>query len=258
MSRMSTRAVVEPAPRSSSHSSRLALLIVAARTPMRSAASIWLRMRASSGDTSSVGPAAPVAQHAGGDEVDGALAPAGALHEQHPLPLADQPPDDVELVGPELARRVARQPPEQPERLLVEPGVTHLRTLGGDGRCSRRRPERGWARPTAGRRDRQATAGPGYRRHVAAMGLGATDGPLRSGRPGRALSGCVGSATEDARSDRGLRARHLSGVPRPQRPRMARSDRCGRPVGVPRLSDRGCPRERRTHRRHRSRPASSA
>ena len=40
-----------------SQSSRFALLIVAARTPMRSAASIWLRMRASSGDTNNVGPA---------------------------------------------------------------------------------------------------------------------------------------------------------------------------------------------------------
>src|SRR6266536_368057 len=41
----------------SSHSSRFPLLIVAARTPARSAIWIWLRMSASSGETSSVGPA---------------------------------------------------------------------------------------------------------------------------------------------------------------------------------------------------------
>ena len=41
-------------------------------------------MSASSGETSRVGPAPCVAQQAGGDEVDGALAPAGALHEQAP------------------------------------------------------------------------------------------------------------------------------------------------------------------------------
>mgnify|MGYP000131455376 CR=1 FL=1 len=38
-------------------SPRLALLMVTARTPMRAAASIWLRISASSGDTSNVGPA---------------------------------------------------------------------------------------------------------------------------------------------------------------------------------------------------------
>ena len=54
------------------------------------------------------GPGAPVAQHAGGDEVDGALAPARALHEQHPLASPDQAADDVELVGPEVAGRDRR------------------------------------------------------------------------------------------------------------------------------------------------------
>jgi hypothetical protein len=38
-------------------SSMLAELIVAARMPARSAAATWLRIRASSGDTTSVGPA---------------------------------------------------------------------------------------------------------------------------------------------------------------------------------------------------------
>ncbi len=41
----------------SSHSSRLAELIVRAWMPARSAASTWLRIRASSGDTMTVGPA---------------------------------------------------------------------------------------------------------------------------------------------------------------------------------------------------------
>ena len=37
--------------------SRLVELMVAARSPARSAAAIWSRIRASSGDTTSVGPA---------------------------------------------------------------------------------------------------------------------------------------------------------------------------------------------------------
>jgi hypothetical protein len=41
----------------SSHSSWLAELIVRARMPARAAASTWLRMSASSGDTITVGPA---------------------------------------------------------------------------------------------------------------------------------------------------------------------------------------------------------
>ena len=43
--------------RTSSHSSRLVLLIVCARNPRRSAAAIWLRISASSGLTINVGPA---------------------------------------------------------------------------------------------------------------------------------------------------------------------------------------------------------
>ena len=43
--------------RTSSHSSRLVLLIVCARSPSRCAAAIWLRISASSGLTISVGPA---------------------------------------------------------------------------------------------------------------------------------------------------------------------------------------------------------
>lgn len=45
----------------SSHSSRLAELIVRARMPARAADSTWLRMSASSGETITVGPATPSA-----------------------------------------------------------------------------------------------------------------------------------------------------------------------------------------------------
>lgn len=45
-------------PAISSHSSRFAELIVRARMPARAAASTWLRINASSGDTITVGPAA--------------------------------------------------------------------------------------------------------------------------------------------------------------------------------------------------------
>ena len=43
--------------RTSSHASRLVELIVCARMPSRSAAAIWLRISASSGETMSAGPA---------------------------------------------------------------------------------------------------------------------------------------------------------------------------------------------------------
>ena len=56
--------------------------MVTARMPARSAAAIWLRISASSGETITVGPAPCGAQQRGGDEVDRRLAPAGALHDQ--------------------------------------------------------------------------------------------------------------------------------------------------------------------------------
>ena len=55
----SSRSISSLASRSAigSKSSGFVELIVSARTPMRSAISIWLRISASSGETSSVGPA---------------------------------------------------------------------------------------------------------------------------------------------------------------------------------------------------------
>ena len=55
--------------------SMLVELMVTARMPARSAAAIWLRIRASSGDTMTVGPAPALAQQQGRDEVDRRLAP---------------------------------------------------------------------------------------------------------------------------------------------------------------------------------------
>jgi hypothetical protein len=56
---MSSRSTASSASRSrtSSHASRLVELIVSALMPSRSAAAIWLRISASSGDTISAGPA---------------------------------------------------------------------------------------------------------------------------------------------------------------------------------------------------------
>ena len=69
---------------------------------MRAAASIWLRMSASSGETRIVGPAPDSRRMLGGDEVDRALAPAGALHEQHAAAVGDERCDRLELVVPKL------------------------------------------------------------------------------------------------------------------------------------------------------------
>ena len=69
---------------------------------------------------------AAVAQHAGRDEVDRALAPARALHDEDPALFGHQRLDRLELVGPELRRR----PDERPQhlvRLVVQ--VAHVRSL---------------------------------------------------------------------------------------------------------------------------------
>ena len=68
----------------SSHCSTLVELIVTARMPARSAAAIWLRISASSGETITVGPAPCGAQQERGHEVDRRLAPTRALDHQRP------------------------------------------------------------------------------------------------------------------------------------------------------------------------------
>ena len=60
-----------------------------------------MRISASSGETSSVGPAPCVAQQPRGDEVHGALAPPGALDEEDPAAVGDDGLDRLELPGPE-------------------------------------------------------------------------------------------------------------------------------------------------------------
>ena len=86
-------------------SSRLAELIVTARSPSRSAASIWLRIRLSSGLTISVGPWPCVPADARGDPVDEALAPAGPLHDERPRAVPDHGLDRLALALPERRTR---------------------------------------------------------------------------------------------------------------------------------------------------------
>ena len=82
----------------SSHSSRLAELIVRALMPARAAASTWLRISASSGETITRGTGAARPQQHRRDEVHRGLAPAGALHHQSPPPLRDEHVDCLPLV----------------------------------------------------------------------------------------------------------------------------------------------------------------
>ena len=74
----------------SSQSSTLVELIVTARSPARSAAAIWSRISASSGDTTSVRPAARLADRGGRRPVHGRLPPAGGLHHRHAGPIVDE------------------------------------------------------------------------------------------------------------------------------------------------------------------------
>ena len=106
--------------------SLLSLLIVAARMPPRVACSIWLRISASSGETSSVGPLPAGAQQHGGDEVDRALAPAGALHAEHPLVLLDERFDGRPLAVAEIGVGTD------------ERAQGRERRIGAPARCARR------------------------------------------------------------------------------------------------------------------------
>ena len=82
--------------------------MVTARTPIRSAAAIWLRISASSGEMSKRGSCARFAQQLGGDEIDEALAPARLLHHQQPAPPLHDMADCVLLAIPEQSRRILR------------------------------------------------------------------------------------------------------------------------------------------------------
>ena len=88
-----------------SQSSMFAELIVRARIPARSAAAIWLRMSASSGDTITVGPAPRSRSSDGRDEVDGGLAPPGALDDQGAAPVDHERLDRAPLIGPQPGLR---------------------------------------------------------------------------------------------------------------------------------------------------------
>ena len=61
-----------------------------------------------------------MAQHLGGDEVDGALAPPRALNQKYPLAFDDDPANDIELVGAEPAGGVAGETSQQPQCLFVD------------------------------------------------------------------------------------------------------------------------------------------
>ena len=79
--------------------------------PARAAASTWLRISASSGETITVGPGAPRAQQRGRDEVHRRLAPPGPLDHQRPPPLRDQGVDRRPLVVPQ-PRVLTREGPQ--------------------------------------------------------------------------------------------------------------------------------------------------
>ena len=85
----------------SSQSSWLALLIVAARTPARVGRLDLVAHEGEQRRDEHRRPGPGVAQQPGGDEVDGALAPPGALHDQRSAAAVDQRLDGLELAGSE-------------------------------------------------------------------------------------------------------------------------------------------------------------
>ncbi len=91
-----------------------------------------------------------LAQDAGGDEVHGALAPPGPLHDEHPLAPDAQRLDRLPLPVAELGGRIARQRPQRVEqrvarrllgslgsfrRMVAVSAMVSSMAEGCDGRC---------------------------------------------------------------------------------------------------------------------------
>ena len=114
----------------SAHSSALAELIVTARSPARRGGVDLVAHQRQQRRHDQRGAAAAGPQQGGRDEVDRRLAPAGALHDEHPLAALDQRLDRLELAVAEL-RASGRRPagPAAP-RLVGE-----RRGDRGDGCC---------------------------------------------------------------------------------------------------------------------------
>ena len=112
-------------------------LTVMHRSPRRLAARIWLRISASSGEIEQRRPEPLLAQDAGGDEVDRALAPPGALHDEHPLAPHAQRLDRLPLPVAELgapgcrSATATRRATRRPSGCSVRSG----RSPGGWSRC---------------------------------------------------------------------------------------------------------------------------
>ena len=123
--------------------------------PARAAAATWSRISASSGLTSSVGPAPAAAQEGGGDEVDRRLAPAGALHDQRPLRALDQRGDGGVLPLAEDRVGPPGQLAEDGERLVGDLG---RRRSGAHGDDSRQRDRQNATRAEAGDGGGESTA----------------------------------------------------------------------------------------------------
>ena len=113
--------------------------MVCARRPSLRAASIWLRISASSGETINVGPAARAAfpQQRGRHEVHRRLAPAGPLHAEDARTILDEIAHRVELVLAELRLRTG-----ECLKVLLGAGVdggAHVLSTVGDGAADRPR-----------------------------------------------------------------------------------------------------------------------
>ena len=81
-------------------------------------------------------PETLTAEEMGGEEVDGALAPPGPLHEQHPPALVDQGRDRLPLTGTELGGRVAREQPQAIKQKVALATHRHAEEYGAGVRRS--------------------------------------------------------------------------------------------------------------------------
>ena len=113
----------------SSHSCWLAELIATARTPARAAAATWSRISASSGETRIGGAGTSAAQQQGGHEIDGGLAPPGALHHQG----AAAPSTSASIASNWPSWNCASARPTRVRRMPMATDRVSARVMGGDG-----------------------------------------------------------------------------------------------------------------------------
>ena len=205
------------ASNTSCQSSALAELTVRARIPARSAAATWSRIRASSGEMTTLGPAPGGPAGCGRRPVHGRLAPAGRLDEQHPAAFGDQGVDRLDLISPGDGVRPGHRGQDAAQRLdRADPTASARAAVAGRGRSG----SMSKAMPAVSRTGASAATVTAGRRRRSAAGRTPT-GPPSSGR----VLVAVGIRAQQRGADTVVEAGAVGLRPPPARPRLVSTTR---------------------------------